>query len=510
MSTSPHPTHPYAQAGVVGTGAMGRGIAQLLAQSGVAVRLFDSNPDAVAAAIAQLGDTFGKLAEKGRMSAEAAAAATSRLQAAATLEALAGCDLIVEAIVERLDAKRALFAALEPIVGESAALATNTSSLSVTAIAAGCKRPERVVGWHFFNPVPLMKVVEIIRGVRTLPEIALRLGDYALSFGHRPVEAADTPGFLVNHAGRGLTTEGLRIVQERIADPQTVDAILQDAAGFKLGPFALLDLTGLDVSARVFELIYDGFYQEPRFRPSPLANLRVAAGLYGRKSGEGFYRYRNGVREPQSPEAVPENAGSIRCWLGAVESAHRPAIEALFAHSPDALDLGAAPSPDSAIILAPVGEDATTDAVRRGLDAARVIAIDPLFGLEAGGRLTLMPCPATRDDITASVHALLARTHRVSVIADSPGFVCQRILAVIVNIACDICQQGIGLPEDVDAAVKLGLGYPEGPLAWGDALGTATIIRILDGLHAFYRDPRYRPSPWLVRRNLLGLSLLHR
>jgi 3-hydroxybutyryl-CoA dehydrogenase len=138
---------------------------------------------------------------------------------------------------------------------------------------------------------------------------------------------------------------------------------------------------------------------------------------------------------------------------------------------------------------------------------ARVIAIDPLFGLEAGGRLTLMPCPATRDDITASVHALLARTHRVSVIADSPGFVCQRILAVIVNIACDICQQGIGSPEDVDAAVKLGLGYPEGPLAWGDALGTATIIRILDGLHAFYRDPRYRPSPLLTRRNLLGRTL---
>lgn len=495
---------------VIGTGVMGRGIVQVLAQAGSEVFAYDAVVANAEAARLQAIEMIEKLAAKGKIPQEIAESAPQRVKVATLLEDLGACRLVVEAVAEDLSVKRDLFAQLEAIVSADCILATNTSSLPVTAIAAGCARPERVAGFHFFNPVPLMTVVEIIRGVRTEPAVALRLADYARSFGHRPVEAADTPGFLVNHAGRGLTTEGLRIIQERIADPRTVDALLQDAAGFKLGPFALLDLTGLDVSARVFELIYDGFYQEPRFRPSPLANLRVAAGLYGRKSGEGFYRYRNGVREPQLPEAAPENAGPIRCWLGAIESLHRPAIEALFAHSPDAIDLGTTPSPDSAIILAPVGDDATTDAVRRGLDPARVIAIDPLFGLEAGGRLTLMPCPATRDEVTASVHALLGRTHRVSVIADSPGFVCQRTLAVIVNIACDICQQGIGSPEDVDAAVKLGLGYPHGPLAWGDALGTTTIIRILDGLHAFYRDPRYRPSPWLVRRNLLELSLLHR
>jgi len=494
---------------VIGTGVMGRGIVQVLAQAGSEVFAYDAVAASAEAARAQAIEMIEKLAAKGKIPQEIADSAPERIKVAARLDDLADCRLVVEAVAEDVAVKRDLFAQLEDIVAVDCILATNTSSLPVTAIAAGCVRPERVAGFHFFNPVPLMKVVEIICGVRTDPYIALRLSDYARSFGHRPVEAADTPGFLVNHAGRGLTTEGLRIVQERIADPQTVDAILQDAAGFRLGPFALLDLTGLDVSARVFELIYDGFYQEPRFRPSPLANLRVAAGLYGRKSGEGFYRYRNGVREPQSPQASPGSEAPIRCWLGAVDDPYRPAIEALFADAPDTLDRGASPSPDSAIILAPIGDDATTEAVRRGLDAERVVAIDPLFGLEPGARLTLMPCPVTRADVTASVHALLARTRRVSIIADSPGFVCQRTLAIIVNIACDICQQGIGSPEDVDAAVRLGLGYPHGPLEWGDALGSATIVTILNALYAFYRDPRYRPSPWLLRRNLLGRSLLH-
>src|SRR5690606_10302928 len=213
--------------------------------------------------------------------------------------ALAGCDLVVEAIVERLDAKRALFAELEGIVGEGCVLASNTSSLSVTAIAAGCARPQRVVGWHFFNPVPLMKVVEVVNGARTEPGIVDDMVALSRATGHLPVVAQDTPGFIVNHAGRAYGTESLKALSEGVADVPTIDRILReqvgfDGSGFRLGPFELMDLTGLDVSHPVMESIYRQFYDEARFRPSVITAQRVAAGLLGRKTGEGFYRYADG------------------------------------------------------------------------------------------------------------------------------------------------------------------------------------------------------------------------
>lgn len=498
----------FHRVGVIGTGVMGRGIVQVLAQAGSLVMAYDMSPEQARAAREQAITMIDKLAEKGRIAPELARSAPERISIAADLRDLAECSLIVEAVAEDLEVKRTLFRELEEVVSFDCVLATNTSSLPVTAIAAGCNRPERVAGFHFFNPVPLMKVVEVIPGLRTDPGVTARLVAYAGRFGHRAVTTADTPGFLVNHAGRGLTTEGLRIVQEQIAQPAVVDRILEGAAGFRLGPFALLDLTGLDVSSRVFELIHDGFYQEPRFRPAPLANLRVAAGLYGRKSGEGFYRYRNGTREPLH-EDIPSHAGAPpRAWLGAVEAPFREQIATLFGGDGLMIDDGPSPAPDSAIILTPIGHDVTHEALRRDVDPTRALGVDPLFGSGAEGRITLMACPNTRHDIRDAIQAGLARSRPVSVIADSPGFVCQRVVAMIINIACDIAQQAIATPHDIDDAVRLGLGYPHGPLGWGDALGPATILTILQRLHDFYGDPRYRPSPWLTRRARLGLSLL--
>lgn len=497
------PLRPDLTLGVVGAGVMGRGIAQIAAQAGVRVLLCDARAEAALAARAYIAGTFAKLVEKGKLGAEAAERAAGNVEIADALPALSGCHLVIEAIVEDLAVKRELFAQLEAIVSEACILATNTSSLQVSSVACGCKHPERVAGYHFFNPVPLMKVVEVIEGIMTAPWVGDALTALARRMGHEPVRAKDTPGFIVNHAGRGYGTEALRIVSEGIADFYEIDRILRDGAGFRMGPFELLDLTGLDVSHPVLESIYNQYYQEPRYRPTPVTGQRLAAGLIGRKVGRGFYRYEAGTQE-KMPVAIVPSARPERVWVSRFGLGAR--LRELVAKLGTPLDSGAAPAADSLCLVAPLGHDTTTAALAEGLDPARTLAVDCLLRLEK--RRTLMTTPVTLAPMRDAAHGLLASDGvPVSVIHDSPGFVAQRVIAHIVNIACDIAQQRIALAPDIDAAVALGLSYPMGPLAWGDALGPKKVIEILEALHAFYGDPRYRASPWLKRRALLGVSL---
>ena len=492
--------------GIVGTGVMGRGIAQIAAQAGIRTVLYDTRSDAAPAARDYIAGTLAKLAEKGRIPAESAARATGLLEIAHVLTHLSACHVVVEAIVEDLAAKRDLFRHLEAVVTDECLIATNTSSLQVTAIAAACKRPERVGGFHFFNPVPLMKVVEVIGGVLTAPWVTESLTALARRCGHTPVHAQDTPGFIVNHAGRGFGTEALQVLREGVAEFYEIDRILRDCAGFRMGPFELLDLTGLDVSHPVMESIYDQYYQEPRYRPSPLTGQRVVAGLLGRKSnGRGFYAYVNGAAQPMPVAAVPDVAVP-KVWVAA-HGLHDD-LATTAARLGASLDRGDRPGPDSLILVAPLGRDATTAAIAERVDPTRTVAVDALFGLTK--RRTLMTTPATVAAKRDAAHALFARDGvPVSVIRDSAGFVAQRVVAHVVNIGCDIVQQRICSPADLDLAVTLGLGYPRGPLAWGDAIGPARVLEILDGVQSATGDPRYRASPWLRRRAALGLSLLH-
>src|SRR4051812_18742793 len=484
--------------GVAGAGTMGRGIAQVLAQCGARTLLFDAQPGAARKGKESIAAALGKLAEKGRLSAAEAQAIAQRIEVVESLEAFAACQVVVEAIIEELGAKRALFSQLEKVVKGDCILASNTSSLSVTAMAAACERPGRVAGYHFFNPVPVMKIVEVVDGALTEPWVGEALSALAKRFGHTPVRCNDTPGFIVNHAGRAFVPESLRVLSEGVADFATIDRILVDAAGFRIGPFGLMDLVGLDVAHAVMKSMYQQYYEEPKYRPSFLAEPRVAAGLLGRKTGRGWYEYgKDGaalpLAEPPPPASHPRSVWGVSEVKDLLSN-----LEAKTVNSASDAEV---------CFIAPLGHDATTAALQLGLDPARTVAVDPIFGFAR--RRTLMSTPATRAEVRDAAHGLLASDGvPVSLIKDSPGFVAQRVVAHIVNVGCDIVQMRIASPEDLDRAVVLGLGYPRGPLAMGDAIGPARVLAVLEAMHSIFQEPRYRPSPWLRRRAQLGVSLL--
>jgi 3-hydroxybutyryl-CoA dehydrogenase len=501
------PSAPDLLVGVVGTGSMGRGIMQVAAQGGMQVIAYDEKPGAAEAAKAYIAKMLEAAVEKGRVPAEEAKAALGRTAIAGSLEEVAKANLIIEAILERLDVKQAVFARLDALTGPDTILASNTSSIPITAIASACKRPERVGGMHFFNPVPLMRLVEIIPGLKTAPWVR----DAMIALGRRmtrePVLCTDSPAFLVNHVGRAFVPESQRILTDNIATAAEIDRILTGAPGFKLGPFALADMVGLDVQHGVMESVYALFYNEPAFAPFPISAQRVAAGLYGQKTGAGWYAYEDGKRiEPPLPPVPSVRPKSV--WVKPSE--HHRELQAtlveLFRQAGASLETTAKPSAEALIVITPVGWDLTTAVLDLGVDASRTVAVDVLFGLK--GPRTLMVTPATDPAMRDAAHGLLAADRQpVVVINDSPGFVAQRVVAQIVNIGCGVAQRAIATPADIDKGTKLGLGYPFGPLEWGDRLGPARVLFILERLQAFYGEPRYRPSPWLKRRARLGLPL---
>ena len=499
------PASPGYCIGIIGAGTMGRGIAQIAVGGGIKIKLYDGFEGAARSGHEFVSRMVNRSAEKGNITQEEAVAAIARLEIIDSLEDLANVNLVIEAVIEDLDIKKELFAKLEKIVAPDCILASNTSSLSVTAIAAGCENPGRVAGYHFFNPVPLLKVVEVIAGVLTDGWVCDALDKVARRCGHEPVRTQDSPGFLVNHAGRGFYTEGLRIAQEGIASFSDIDDVLRDgAAGFRMGPFELMDTTGLDVSGVVMESIYQQFYEEPRFRPVAFTRQRMAAGLFGRKSGRGYYVYEDNRKIAPDPKPAPD-ARPDSVWIDPAVPDGRASLVALLKDRIE-IDDGAKPGARSVCIVTPLGKDATTAALDAGIEAERTVAVDTLLGLDK--RRTLMTTPVTDPDLRDQVHGLLASDGvPVTVIHDSPGFIAQRVIAAIVNIGCEIAQQGIATPDDINKAVRLGLNYPKGPIEFGDSVGPARILTILRGLHDAYLDPRYRPSVWLSRRARLGVTL---
>ncbi len=492
---------------VIGTGTMGRGIVQVSAAGGMKVIAFDEKPGGATAAKDFVGKMLERAAEKGQMPAAEAKAAFDRISVATSLADCAKADVIVEAVFERLDIKQELFEKLDAIAPPGTILASNTSSLAVTAIAAKTKHPERCAGMHFFNPVPLMRLVEVIPGLKTEKWVTDALMTIGRRMTREPVLCVDSPGFLVNHIGRGLGPETQRILQEGIATHDEIDRILVGAPGFRMGPFTLGDMVGIDVGNAAMASMYEQFFHEPAYAPSPLIALRAAGGLYGQKTGSGWYTYKDGKKIEPAQKATPA-ARPKSVWVRPSDhnqDLQNPFLDYLKTTGVE-IERGASPSKDALIIITPVGYDLTTAVQDLKYDGARSVAVDVLFGLK--GPRTVMVTPMIDPKYRETAHGLMGNDGQpVVVINDSPGFVAQRAVAALINVGCNVAQRGVGVPSDIDKGAKLGLGYPFGPIEWGDRIGPKRVLFILERLHEFYQEPRYRPSPWLKRRVILGLPL---
>jgi len=377
--------------------------------------------------------------------------------------------------------------------------------------------------------VPLMKIVEVIPGISTKPSVVETLTTLAKRMGHLGVVAKDTPGFIVNHGGRAYGTEALKILGEGVASFEDIDLILREGAGFRMGPFELLDLTGIDVSHPVMESVYNQYYSEPRYRPHPLTRQMLIGKKLGRKVGEGFYHYTENKKQDgqnvtvdpskQLPFKTDSDISNLSVWIGADLAEDKQQLVDYLNANGITIDDNEKPNSDSLILLAIYGDDTTNAAIRYQVNPKQAVAIDMLTDLSK--HRTLMPSIVTQDNFVAQAYALFGRNNKfdkssnegsnasvdATLITESTGFVAQRVVSMVINLGCDIAMQGIASPEDIDNAVKIGLGYPYGPISWGNELGAKRILLILERIYGLTGDPRYRPSPWLQRRAKLNISL---
>ncbi|SMH31404.1 3-hydroxyacyl-CoA dehydrogenase PaaH [Azospirillum agricola] len=495
---------------VVGAGTMGSGIAQVAAVAGHPVLLFDSFAGAAERGRQTIAANLARLVAKGSLDEAGRGAILDRIRTGDKLEALAGAGLVVEAIIEDLTAKRALFTALEGVVSADCILATNTSSISIESIGAPLSRPERLAGLHFFNPAPLMALVEVVRGRATDPAIADRLLATAAGWGKVPVLARSTPGFIVNRVARPFYAEALRVLAEGAATPAALDAVMRGCGGFRMGPCELMDLIGHDVNYAVTRSVWDAFHNDPRFQPSLVQRELVEAGWLGRKSGRGFYDHRPGAAAadpgfaPAASVALPASvtvAGALGFAAPLLDRIRAAGIAVEESAGPGLLRLGP-------VTLAPTdGRLATERAAESGGD---LVLFDWALDWAKAGTIAIAPARQTSAAATAAaVRLFQALGMSVALIDDVPGLIAARTVAMLVNEAADALNQGVADGRAIDLAMTRGVNYPVGPLAWGDRVGPALVLRTLDNLARTYGEDRYRASPLLRRCALAGVALLN-
>jgi 3-hydroxybutyryl-CoA dehydrogenase len=488
--------------GVVGAGTMGAGIAEVAAAAGHRVLLYDGAAKAVEAALARISAALERTEARGRLSANQRASTFARITACRELEALAPAGLVIEAIAEDLGAKQQLFEELEALVGPDAILASNTSSLSITALAAELQRPERLVGMHFFNPAPRMALVEVVRGLASAPETVAVATATAEAWGKTAVEVRSTPGFIVNRVARPFYGEALRALAERAADVATIDALMREAGGFLMGPFELIDLIGLDVNLAVSRQIHEAYHHDPRYTPSLIQRELVQAGRLGRKAGRGFYDYAEGAPAhlPQTaPPAPPPKTILVEGELGIAE-----ALLPRFKASGIAIDRRSGEG------LIRIGQLRLVRTDGRGATAwsymldRPVAAFDLALDYGSCKRLAIAPADQTSaQELQPAIGLLQAAGIEVSVLDDLPGLLVMRTVCMLANEAAEAVQAGVASAAAIDTAMRLGVNYPRGPLEWAQTIGLKPVLEALDHLARTYGEDRYRAA-WLLRRKVMA------
>ena len=493
---------------VLGAGSMGAGIAQLAAQAGHDVCLYDAQPPALERALAAIAADLDGAVSRGKLGPERRGEILGRIRPAADLEAGRGSGIVVEAIIEDLGAKQDLLRRIEPLVADDALLLSNTSSLSVTAIAAALARPQRVAGWHFFNPAVRMKLVEIIPGMQTDTAVVDALRALSRSWGKTAVAAPNVPGFIVNRVARPYYAEAWRLLAERAAPAPAIDALLRQAGGFALGPFELMDLIGHDVNLAVTESVFRATGFDSRYAPALMQQELVRAGRLGRKSGHGVYRH--------GPDAAAPGFATVAPASGIPVVRHAAAPGLLGSLLERLRGAGVPLETDSRLpdeTLAVGGSriattDGRTAAHRAAVESQpALILLDTALDLARTPLLGAAPTAAATPDRAAFAAALDAAGVRLVELADVAGLVVMRVVAGLVNEAADLASWNAVAAADIDLAMQLGTAYPRGPLAWGRSLGAARVHTVLRHLSDHYGDARYRIAPRLSESRWSGAAL---
>ncbi|MET9833476.1 3-hydroxyacyl-CoA dehydrogenase [Streptomyces sp. NPDC006385] len=484
---------------VVGTGTMGQGIAQVALVAGHPVRLYDAVPGRAQDAADTIGARLDRLVEKDRLTGADRDAARARLSPARSLADLADCALVVEAVLERLDVKQELFRELEGIVDEDCLLATNTSSLSVTAIGGALANPGRFVGLHFFNPAPLLPLVEVVSGFATDVTSATRAYETARAWGKTPVACADTPGFIVNRIARPFYAEAFAVYEAQGADPATIDAVLRECGGFRMGAFELTDLIGQDVNESVTHSVWQSFFQDVRFAPSLAQRRLVESGRLGRKSGHGWYDYagENGAAERPEPHTAEKQRPPAYV---VAEGDLGPASELLALIREAGIQVREEDEDHGTRLVLPGGGQLALADGQTSVEFRDVVYFDLALDYRRATRIALSASQDTSSQtLTEATGLFQALGKDVSVIGDVPGMIVARTVARIVDLAHDAVAKGVATEEDIDTAMRLGVNYPLGPFEWSRRLGRNWAYALLDDLHL--RDPsgRYAPSLALYR-----------